>query len=57
MAYLLLLPTYVLVDAGFDTYTVRGEGLSSKVEDIVTHFFVMCNEDSYVAADKSMAYG
>ena len=57
LTYIILLSAASLVDEGFSTYVFRGGVLSREVEDIVTHFFVMCNEDSYVAADKSMVYG
>ena len=45
-----------LVDEGFTTYAVRGEGSLSDVEYLVIHFFVMCNEEASVAAVKSVTY-
>ena len=35
-------------------YTVRGEGSSSKVKNLVTHFFVTCDDDSSVASANSV---
>ena len=36
---------------------VRGEGLSFKVEDLITHIIMTCNDDPSVSADKSVTYG
>ena len=58
LQYLLLWSDVALVDEGFDTYIVRGEGLFSKVdlEELVTHFVVKCNDEASIAAAKSMTY-
>ena len=36
---------------------MREEGLSSDLEDLVTHFVVACNVKASATADKSMQYG
>ena len=46
-----------LVDEVFVAYAVRGEGLSSELEEPVTHFFVMYGNESSVGAPKSVTYG
>ena len=44
------------MDEGFAVYAVGGEGSSSKVEELVTHFIVMCDDEASVAAAKSVTY-
>ena len=58
LQYLLLCSAVALVDEGFDTYTVRGEGLLSEldVEELVTHFVVTCNDEASISAAKSMTF-
>ena len=56
LKYLLLLSDAALVDEGFATYSVRGEGSSSKVEELVAHFIVTCDDDCYVTAGKSVMH-
>ena len=46
-----------LVNEGFSAYAVRGEGLPSKVEELVTQFIMTCNGDTYVSTAKSVTYG
>ena len=37
-------------------YTVRGEGLPYKVEELVTHLTTTCNDDPSMSTDKSVMY-
>ena len=34
-----------------------GGGLSSEVEELVTHFVVTCDDKAYIDADQSVTYG
>ena len=54
--YLLLLFSVALADEGFSVYAVRGKGLLIKVQVIVTHFVVTCNDEASVDAAKSVTY-
>ena len=45
------------MDENFFAYAVRGEGLSIKVEDLVTHFVVTCDDEASADAAKSVTYG
>ena len=54
--YILILYDAELVDYGFYTYTVRGEGLLSEVEELFTHLIMTHDYESSVAAAKSVAY-
>ena len=38
-----------LVDEGFITYTLRGEGFSGGVDYFVTYLIVACNDNTYDA--------
>ena len=45
-----------LVDDGFAAYAGRREGLSSKVEELVMQFIVLCDYGASFDADKSVMY-
>ena len=45
-----LLSDAPLLDEGFSAYAVRGEGLSGKVDDLVTYLVVTCYDKTTVAA-------
>ena len=56
LKYLLLGYAAVLVYYCFASYTVRGGGLLFKVEKLVTHFSMMCDDKPSVSAGKFMRY-
>ena len=37
-------------------YAVRGEGLSGKMDDLVTYIIVTCDDDTYVDASKGLTH-
>ena len=37
-------------------YAVRGEGLSGKMDDLVTYIIVTCDDDTYVDAAKRLTH-
>ena len=45
-----------LLNDGFDAYIVRGEGLSGKLDDLVTYIFVTCDDKIFVAASECMTH-
>ena len=45
-----------LADEGFAAYAVRGEGLSSEVEDLVMHSVVTCKHEASTTAAKSITH-
>ena len=44
------------MDEGFYAYTGRGEGSFCEVQELVMHSVVACNDESAIAADKSVIY-
>ena len=44
------------MDESFAAYTVRGEGSLIELEDVVTHFIVMCNDNSSVSKSTFVTY-
>ena len=57
LMYLLLWYVADLVGDGFAVHAMIGEGLLSKVKEVITHFIVMCNDEAYVTASKSLTCG
>ena len=56
VAYLLLWYGDTLVDEGFIHYAVRGEVPLYKVEKLVMHLIMTCNNKPYVSAAKSVTF-
>ena len=44
------------MDESFSARTVRGEGFSGKLDDLVTYVIVTYNDDTYIASDDNVTY-
>ena len=44
------------MDEGFSMYAGMEEVLFREVQELVNHFFVTCNDEASISADKSVTY-